>query len=193
MERVEGGGIILEKIVEDKMLKRFLILILVVALFSYASGKKPEDVLIRIYPGSTVEVKNFTLSPQQVEKIRQLSKIKFDSRLVSLYIVKKDGKILAYGYVDVHTVRTKPEIVLYTITPDGKLDVVEVLYFGEPLEYLPEENWFKNFKGKSLDKDSIKTRSDIPNVSGATLTSKAVTDYARLALAIWKVLVGDEK
>lgn len=175
------------------MLKGFLILILIVASFSYGSSKKPEEVLKRIYPDSTVEVKNFTLSAQQVEKIRQLSNVRFDSKLISLYVVKKNGKIVAYGYVDIHTVRTKPEVVLYTITPDGRLDVIEVLHFGEPLEYLPDENWLKIFKGKSIDKDSVRVKVDIPNVSGATLTSKAITDYARLALAIWKVLVEDAK
>ncbi|MGC9188745.1 MAG: FMN-binding protein [Sulfurihydrogenibium sp.] len=174
-------------------LRKVILLMLLIPIFVFGLEKKPEDVLKAIYPNSTVEVKNYVLTPQQVEKIKQLAKVKFDSRLVSLYIVKRENKIIAYGYVDIHVVRTKPEVVLYTITPDGKLDVVQVLHFGEPLEYLPEENWFKNFKGKSLDKDSLRVRSDIPNVSGATLTSKAVTDYARLALAVWQVIVGEQK
>lgn len=178
---------------KERKLKKVFLILLIVFFFSFAGSKKPEDVLKTIYPNTTVEVKNYVLTPEQVEKIRQISKVKFDSKLVSIYVVKKQDKVVAYGYVDVHVVRTKPEVVLYTITPDGKLDVVQVLHFGEPLEYLPEEGWFNNFKGKSLDKDNLRVKSDIPNVSGATLTSRAITDYARLALAIWKVLLGEQR
>jgi Na+-translocating ferredoxin:NAD+ oxidoreductase RnfG subunit len=61
------------------------------------------------------------------------------------------------------------------------------------LEYLPEKNWFENFKGKSLDNDGLKLRTGIPNVSGATLTSRAITDRARLAVAIIKTLFSEKK
>lgn len=174
------------------MIKILLVLLSLIS-FSFANSKKPEDVLKTIYPNSTIEVKNFILNFQQIENIKQIARVKFDSKLISIYIVKRIDKIIAYGYVDVHVVRTKPEVVLYTITPEGKIDIVQVLHFGEPLEYLPDEKWFDNFKGKSLDKDPVRVKVDIPNVSGATLTSRAVTDYARLALAIWKVLFGEQK
>ncbi len=174
-------------------MNRIFIVLLIFINFSFATSKKPEDVLKSIYPNSTVEVKNFVLTPEQLDKIKQIAKVKFDSRMVSIYTVKRQDKVVAYGYVDVHIVRTKPEVVLYTITPDGKLDVVQVLHFGEPLEYLPDESWFNNFKGKSLDKDNLRVKADIPNVSGATLTSRAITDYGRLTLAIWKVLIGETK
>jgi hypothetical protein len=175
------------------MFKYTIYTLILIFTFSYANeSKKPEDVLKRIYPGSNVEIKNLVLNFQQLESIQKLSGVKFDSKLVSIYIVKKGQNIIAYGYVDTHTVRTKPEVVLYTIAPDFKIDVIEVLHFGEPLEYLPEKNWFENFKGKGLDNDGLKLRTNIPNVSGATLTSRAITDRARLAIAIVKTLFGEK-
>lgn len=152
--------------------------------------KKPEEALKQIYPLSTVEVKNFVIPKEVVEKLEREQGLKLNSRMVTFYIVKKEGKQIAYGYVDIHTVRTKPEAVLYTITPDGRLDVVQVLAFHEPLEYLPEERWFKQFSKK--DENSIKFKRDIQNLTGATLTSRVITENAKKALLLWKTLLGEE-
>ncbi len=55
---------------------------------------------------------------------------------------------------------------------------------------MPEDGWLLLFKKKSLKKDPIKLRMDIPNVTGATLTAKAITDNARKVLSIWSVIFG---
>ncbi|MCS7307685.1 MAG: FMN-binding protein [Aquificaceae bacterium] len=167
--------------------------VLTFILLSYASltakeFKKPEQALSAIHPGSQIEIRNITLTKEQVEEVYKLSGVKIDTRLASWYIVKKGGQVVAYGYVDIHRVRTHPEVILYTITSEGKLDVVEVLAFQEPLEYLPEDRWLKLFAGKHLDKDQIRLRKDIPNMTGATLTARAITDNARKVLALWHVL-----
>ena len=84
-------------------------------------------------------------------------------------------------------------MVLYTITPEGKIDVIEVLAFNEPLEYMPEERWLKLFAGKQLNKDPIRLKRDIPNMTGATLTARAITDNTRKVLAMWQVLFGGQR
>ncbi|ADC89785.1 FMN-binding domain protein [Thermocrinis albus DSM 14484] len=171
-------------------------LILLLLLMILAVGrefKKPEDVLRSIYPGAQVEVKNIILSPQQMEEVKKLSGLHPKERLVSWYIVRRDSKVIAYGYVDTHVVRTHPEVVLYTVTPDGRLDVVEVLAFNEPIEYMPDERWLALFKGKTLSGDSLRLRRDVPNMTGATLTSRAITDNARKVLAMWQVLFGGRR
>lgn len=174
---------------------RLLLSFLIFSFFlSYAREiKKPEQALSQIYPGSQIEVRNITLSREQTEEVQRISGVKMESRLASWYLVRKDGRLVAYAYVDVHRVRTHPEVVLYTITPDGRLDVVEVLAFYEPLEYMPEEQWLKLFAGKHLSKDPIRLRRDIPNISGATLTARAITDNARKVLALWQVLFSGQK
>ncbi|MCS7084000.1 MAG: FMN-binding protein, partial [Aquificaceae bacterium] len=103
-------------------------------------------------------------------------------------LVKKGGQIVAYAFVDIHRVRTQPEVILYCIRPDGKIDVIEVLAFYEPPEYSPEDKWLALFVGKQLEKDNLRLRKDIPNISGSTLTARAITDNARKVLALWQVL-----
>jgi len=155
--------------------------------------KRPEQALSQIYPSSQIEVRNITLTREQVEEVQRISGVKLESRLASWYIVKKGGQIIAYGYADMHRVRTHPEVVLYTITPDGRLDVVEVLAFHEPLEYMPEDQWLRLFASKQLNKDPIRLRRDIPNITGATLTARAITDNARKVLAMWQILFGGQR
>lgn len=173
---------------------KFLALFLLIVSVAFSKEfKRPEQALSQIYPGSQIEVKNLTLSKEQVEEIQRSSGVKLETRLASWYLVRKGGQTVAYGYVDIHRVRTHPEVVLYTITPDGRLDVVEVLAFYEPLEYMPEDQWLKLFAGKQLNKDPIRLRRDIPNITGATLTARAITDNARKVLVMWQVLFGGQR
>ncbi len=156
-------------------------------LFSFET-RKPEKTLSEVFPDAKIEVKNIILSEEKKARAEKLSGLKIETRLVSIYIARKDNNVVGYAIIDTHTVRTMPETVLYVITPEGKIDIIEVLAFREPLEYLPDERWLDIFKGKSLEKDKIRVRRDIPNVTGATLTSRAIADNARKVLAIWEVV-----
>ncbi|RMH79298.1 MAG: FMN-binding protein [Acidobacteria bacterium] len=175
------------------MCRRCLTVVILLLGFTLALSrefKKPEQALLQIYKKAQLEVKKIVLSQEQVQEVQRLSGVRIDKKEVSWYIVKKGSQTIAYGFVDTHVVRTRTEVVLYTITPEGKLDVVEVLAFNEPLEYMSEDQWLKLFAGKQLNKDPLKLKRDIPNITGATLTARAITDNARKVLALWQVLFG---
>jgi len=176
-------------------MRNFLLIIaLALSLVSFSLERDfntPEKALKSLFPDAEVEVKNFILSKEKKKLAQQLGKVPIESRLVSWYIVKKGDEIVAYGYVDIHKVRTHTESVLFVINPRGEIELVEVLSFNEPLEYMADENWLALFKGKALGKDPVKLRRDIPNMTGATLTARVITKAARRALALWKVLFGE--
>jgi Na+-translocating ferredoxin:NAD+ oxidoreductase RnfG subunit len=75
------------------------------------------------------------------------------------------------------------ETILIVITPQGRVGAVEVLAFNEPEDYLPPPRWLDRFDGKALAKD-LKPGLAVPNLSGATLTARAVRQRcgARLPL-----------
>jgi len=170
----------------------FLLLLLTLGSFNFSKERElttPEAVLRRLYPGAVVEVRNIVLTEKQKKRVEQLAQAPVDSRLVSVYLVKRDGSVVAYGYVDTHLVRTHTESVLFVITPEGKIELVEVLSFNEPFEYMADENWLLLFKGRSLESN---LRKGVPNITGATLTARAIKRAASRAIAIWKVLFGGE-
>ncbi|MCS7230110.1 MAG: FMN-binding protein [Candidatus Kryptonium sp.] len=162
-------------------------------LFIVAQSKKPEKVLSEIYPDSKIEIKNIVISDLQAEKVKNLSGVEIDTRLITFYLVKSNSKIRAYAYVDVHIVRTHPEVVLYVLNERGEIELIQILSFKEPPEYMADENWLKYLKGKTLGKDLLKLRRDVPNMTGATLTAKAITDNARKVIALWKIIFGEAK
>ena len=67
------------------------------------------------------------------------------------------------------------------------MEHIRILHSDEPAEHRPDEKWLKIFKGKSLERNPIRLRRDIPNITSATLSAKAITDNARKVLATWTV------
>jgi Na+-translocating ferredoxin:NAD+ oxidoreductase RnfG subunit len=63
-----------------------------------------------------------------------------------------------------------------------------VLAFHEPEDYLPPERWLRQFEEKSLG-PGVQLRRDIHGISGATLSSQAVTNAVRLSLALFQLLI----
>jgi Na+-translocating ferredoxin:NAD+ oxidoreductase RnfG subunit len=64
---------------------------------------------------------------------------------------------------------------------------VEILAFDEPPDYLPKRAWLGQFSGKRLD-DELSVKRGIRGITGATLSSQAVTDAVRRVLAIHEAL-----
>ncbi len=150
----------------------------------------PTRAMKGFFPSARIEVRNIIITKGQKKDIERLARLRLPTRLVSFYIAKEGDRVVGYGYVDTHRVRTHNESVLFVISPEGEVMGVEVLSFNEPLEYMADEDWLKIFKGKSIERDRLRLGRDIPNMTGATLTARAIVKASRRALAIWKVLFG---
>lgn len=166
------------------------VILLIIFNFSF-TPVTPEKALKNIYPGSEIVVKNHVINESQRTEIEKQSGVKQESKLISFYQVMEHGQIKAYGYVDVHVVRTQPEAVMYVINKSARIEDVKILSFREPAEYIAPERWLKLFKNKSLENDRIVLRDDVSAISGATMTARAVTNNCRKALAIWQVVYGE--
>lgn len=77
---------------------------------------------------------------------------------------------------------------MFVINKDGTLRQAEILAFFEPPEYMPGDNWIALFYGKSAS-DSLKPGKDIPNITGATITSTALSRTMRQILALARVVL----
>ena len=100
--------------------------------------------------------------------------------------------ILAFWLSD--NVIGKHEFITYAagLSPDGHVVGIEILSYRETHgDEVREAAWRKNFKGKTLD-DKFKLDVDVPNISGATLSSRNVTDGVKRLLALQKVVLMNE-
>ena len=103
--------------------------------------------------------------------------------VVTYYVGKRDGTPAGVAYFDSHRVRTLNEVLMIVVRPDDRIAQVEVLRFAEPPEYKPTEPWLAQFEGKTLA-PALSLKRDIAMMTGATLTSNAVTRAARRVLAL---------
>lgn len=141
------------------------------------------------FPEATnIESRQIFLSKDQQEQAEQLAKTDIDSRFYIFYIAKKGDEEIGYAVIDTHLLRTSTETVLFVIDKDGKLEKAEVLAFFEPQDYMQGERWMQLFFGKDL-KSSLDVGKDVPNITGATITSHSFADATRKILAIYKIAI----
>ena len=98
------------------------------------------------------------------------------------------GSFAGAAFFDSRTVRTMPGTFMVVVAPDTTVARVEVLAFHEPPDYRPPPRWLATFENKRLQ-DRLSPGRDIRNLSGASLSTAAVTESVRQALALYEVVV----
>ena len=91
------------------------------------------------------------------------------------------------AYFDAHRVRTLPEVLMVVVGTENRIRRVQVLRFAEPPEYRPPDGWLARLVGRALDTE-LSERRGVDGITGATLTTRAVTGAARRTLSIHQVI-----
>ena len=137
-----------------------------------------------------VTKKNILLKKEDFLKIQQEAKVKLTTKIYRIYSAKKGDKIVAYGILISQKVRSKNTVALYIIQ-DSVLKTIEIIAFNEPQEYLPSREWRSQFKNRQTD-TMLKLSRNIPTITGATLSARALTDASRIALALYNQLLKEK-
>ena len=93
------------------------------------------------------------------------------------------------GWLIIDQVLGKHEFITYAtgLTPDGKVKGIEILIYLETYGYqVRNAEWRQKFVGKTVS-DPFDLNVDIPNISGATLSSRNVTNGVKRLLALQQV------
>jgi Na+-translocating ferredoxin:NAD+ oxidoreductase RnfG subunit len=136
-----------------------------------------------------IERRTAFLDDADLERARELAGagVKIDGRLVTYYVGMDGETPLGVAYFDAHRVRTLREVLMIVVSPEGRVARIEVLRFAEPPEYEAPEGWLRQFRGRALS-DDLSLKEAIVNITGATLTSRAVTRAVRRVLALHAVV-----
>jgi hypothetical protein len=137
----------------------------------------------------TIERKTAFLDEEQIRRARELAgpDVSIEQRVVTYY-VGSDGTVpIGVAYFDAHRVRTLPEVLMVVVSPEARIERIEVLKFSEPPEYLAPEGWRDQFEGRGLTND-LSLKGSIINITGASLTSRAITRASRRVLALHEVI-----
>jgi hypothetical protein len=85
----------------------------------------------------------------------------------------------------------KHEMITYAvgINPDGSVKRVEILEYHESYGYeVANVKWLQQFVGKKAD-SPLKLEKDIENISGATFSSKHVTDGVKRVMTLYALML----
>jgi hypothetical protein len=158
-----------------------------------------EEALRLAFPlPATVERRTAFLTEGQLARARELAgpDVEVTSRVVTYYVGRTCGAAdpcgsagapLGVGYFDAHRVRTLSEVLMIVVSPQGTVARVDILEFREPPEYRASGRWLAQLPGRELD-DELSLKGSVVNLTGATLTSRAITRAVRRALALHQVI-----
>ena len=158
---------------------------------SWAQAKVYEtqdQALHNAFPEQQVGRKTLFLTQEQADRIEKLARAKVDSHIVTYYVARDSSGVTGIAFFDRQTVRTLPITYSVVVKPSGKIDRVEILSFDEPDDYFPPLRWLRLYRNRALNNDLNIGRA-IPHITGASLTSQAVNDGVRRALATFEICV----
>lgn len=145
-----------------------------------------------LFPDATVFLEAaINLSDEQRDQIKKIAGVRQRTAVQQNWRAEQDGKLQGYFLID--EVIGKHEFITYAtaISPDGKVLGIEILSYRETHGgQIRKPEWRAHFSGKTLN-DQFKLNKDIPNISGATLSCRNVTDGVKRLLAIHKIALGN--
>ncbi len=146
-----------------------------------------EALALAFGEASRAEMKTAFLTDEQVQRVKTLAGSEPPSRVVVYYEGEAPPGRQITAWFETHLVRTLPETVMVVVGKDARVLRVDILSFDEPEDYMPKARWLEQFEGKPLD-DELSTSRAIRAVTGATLSSRAITATVRRILALHEVL-----
>jgi electron transport complex protein RnfG len=179
-----------------KRARRILVLLMVLMACSVSKHRHvmaqvlltQDEALALAFPNATSfdRITAF-LDNQQAEQIGQLAGTPPDRLTITHYIAMQGNDRIGVGYFDAHLVRTLNEVLLVAIGLEEEIITIEVVAFAEPPEYRAPDRWLELFDGKSWE-DDLSMKGEIPNLTGATLTTRALKRTVERILALHRVL-----
>jgi hypothetical protein len=136
-----------------------------------------------IFPGAALSPVKITLTDAQRKAIEKASDTRV--RKPELRAWRAPGG----GWFIVDEVLGKHEFITYAIalTAGGAVRQIEIMEYRESYGYeVRDAKWRAQFTGKTA-RDPLKLDSDIRNISGATLSSRHITEGVRRVLATYDV------
>jgi hypothetical protein len=137
-----------------------------------------------IFPGASFAPLKIALTAEQQKNIESRSGVRVRSRELKVWKVSGGA-----GWFIVDEVLGKHEYITYALglSVSGAVKQIEILDYRETYGYeVREASWREQFVGKTTQ-NSLKLDGDIRNISGATLSSRHITEGVRRLLATYEV------
>ena len=123
-----------------------LLLILLAVAPAFASSSPPasssgtgagrifltvDEALTLAFPECDIERTTVYLTTAQRKRVEELAGTPLSSGIVHPYVATRKGQLVGTAFVDVHKVRTLRESLFVVVSPQGRVQRLEVLAFAE--------------------------------------------------------------
>jgi hypothetical protein len=135
-----------------------------------------------IFPGASLTAANVALTPEQRAAIEKASDMRLRSE-------PKVWRVAGGGWFIADEVLGKHEFITYAVglNANGSVKQIEILEYRESYgSEVRDAKWRAQFIGKTAQAP-LRLDQDIKNISGATLSSRHVTEGVRRVLAFHAV------
>lgn len=132
-----------------------------------------------------------SLTDEQCKQIKRLAGTR-QRATQAVWRAEREGRLLGWFIVD--NVVGKHEFITYAagITPAGQVTGLDVLVYRETYGYqVREMPWRDHFRGRTLN-DSFVLDEGIPNITGATLSCRNVSNGVKRLLALHKIVLAGQ-
>ncbi len=151
---------------------------------------KDEALRLVLGEGCTLEYKKISLPTALLQRLEELSLAPEESDIAHQFTCTRDGRVAGYAYIDAQVGKHLPITFIVGISPNGAVTRSEIMVYREHYGVAAKERSFMNqFEGKTA-LDDLKIGNGIRHVSGATLSSKAISVGVRRDLEIWRYFHG---
>lgn len=147
----------------------------------------PEQALSAEFPRAQIERQAKYLTKEQQDFIEDQPGLDRISRFHTFYVARNGaGSVAGYAIFDTHRVRTKDQTLFIALNADGSIRNVKVVSFFEPEDYLAPDRWLALFSGKHEAGTELLPGKDLPAITGATMTTRAVSNTVRKVLFLYR-------
>ncbi|WP_267221108.1 FMN-binding protein [Dyella silvae] len=147
-----------------------------------------EQAQAQMFPGATLTPDFVTLTPEQMKSIEKACDVNVLSPNLKAWRVSTGGWFIADQVVGKH------EFIPFALALDdkGAVKSVEILEYRETYgDQVRNEAWRAQFTGKTHDAP-LKLNGDIKNISGATLSSRHITDGIKRLLTTYDLVLAKQ-
>ncbi|MES2823818.1 MAG: FMN-binding protein [Pseudomonadota bacterium] len=141
-----------------------------------------------LFPHATLFLDSaISLNEAQLDNIKKIAGVRQRQKVQKTWRAENKGELLGWFMVD--DVIGKHDFITYgvAISAAGEVLGIEILSYRETHGgQVRQPQWRNHFVGKTLQ-DKFKLGQDIPNISGATLSCRNVTDGVKRLLAIYQI------
>jgi Na+-translocating ferredoxin:NAD+ oxidoreductase RnfG subunit len=152
-----------------------------------------DQALRQIYPDAAEFKKEIVnLSDQQQQAIAKKAQVSFDGGhmvQLTMYTAYADAQVIGHALEDIVIGKWGPIHYLVGISPQGAVVQTVVLDYqeirGRPIA---KKRFLKQYTGKSIN-DPLQLKKDIDGITGATISSRSMTDGVRKLLHAFDVIM----